>query len=181
MPKRHQSILLGNALPILLASSLVLSTHSLRAQKSPPPEELQGRMFDHAIQLVPVPEARVDLGAAPETVPEAPRSQTESHEKLFRTSYDHTLINTQPALNFRQPARTAELLGKAKYFTSGSSSQWLTSVYGKARYPTIQPADPLQYYGHYIPWAGPTILRAAQQAKAHPHVTNALKLLMPRF
>jgi len=163
MPKRRQSLLLGHALPILLASSLVLSTHFLWAQKSLPPE------------------ARADLGAVPGILPEAPRSQIESGVKLFRISYHHTLVNTQAALNIQQPTGTAELLGKEKYFTDRTSSQGLTSAYGKVHYPTIQPADHLLRYGHHIPWAGPTILLVSQQAKAHPQVTRVLKLFQPQF
>jgi len=170
----------GHVVPILLASLLGLSTHSLWAQKSPPLEEIQARMFGRPIPLAPVPEARAHLGPVPETLPEAPRSQTESREKLFRINYRRTLVNTQAWLNFQQPTGTAELPGKANYLT-GTSSQWLTSAYGRVHYPTIPPADHLQYYGHHIPWAGSTILRVSQQAKAHPHVISVLKLLKPQF
>jgi len=176
---RRQSLLLEHAVPILLASSLVLSAHPLWAQKSPPLEENQARMFDRLI--VTGSRSQIPSGSVPETLPEASRSQTESHENLFGISYHHTLINTQAALNPQQPAGTAELQGTTKYFTGSASSQWLTSAYGKVHYPTIQPADYLQYYGRHVPWAGSTILRVSQLAKAHPHVTNVLKLVKPKF
>lgn len=138
-------------------------------------------MFDHPIQLESAPEAKPHPGPAFETLPDSPRSQTESREKLFRTSPYHVSINTQAALNLQQPTGTADSLGKSKYLIVSPSSQWLTSAYGKAHYGTIQPADHLQHYGHHIPWAGPTILRVSQQAKNHPHVTSVLKLLKPQF
>jgi len=171
----------GHLVPILLASLLGLSTHSLWAQKSPPPEEIHARMFDRPIQLALVPEARAHLGPVPETLPEAPQSQTDSREKLFPISYGQTLVNIQAGLNLQQPAGTAELPGKAKCLTGSTSSQWLTSAYCRVPYPTIHPADHLQYYSHHIPWAGSTILRVSQQAKAHPHVISVLKLLKPKF
>jgi len=171
---RRQSLLFWQAFPFLLASSLVVSSDSLWAQKSPPLKKIQ--VVDRAIQLGPIPEARFHLGPVPETLPEAPRSQTESHETLFRITYHHTLISTQAALNFQQ-STTAELLGKAKYLTDSASSQWLTD-YSKVHYPTIQPADHLQHYSHHIPWAGPSILLVSRHAKAHPHVTRVLELLL---
>jgi len=181
MPMPRQSLLLMRVFPILLVTSFVLSTHWLWAQKSPPPEEFQGGMFDRPIQLASAPEAKSHPGPASETLPDSPRSQTESLEKLFRTSSYHASINTQAALNLQQPIGTADSLGKSKYFKGSPPSQWLTSAYGKVHYQTIQPADHLQYYGHHIPWAGPTILRVSQQAKNHPHVTSVLKLFKPQF
>lgn len=183
MPMR-QSLLLRHFFPILLASSLGLSTHSLRAQKLPPLEEIQARIFDGSIQLAPVPEATGHLGPAPGILPEAPRSQTDRNQTELRVelfSYHHTLTNTRAALNLQQPTGTAELPGKAKYFTGSASSQWLTSANGSVHHPTIHTADPLQYYGHHIPWAGSLIPRVSHQAEAHPHVTGVLKLFEPQF
>jgi len=178
---RRQPLLHMPTFPILLVTSLVLSTHWLWAQTSPTPEEFQGGIFDRPIQLGSVPEAKSHPSPASETLPDSPRSQTESREKLFRTSPYHASINTQAALNLQQPIGTADSLGKSKYFKGSPPSQWLTSAYGKVHYQTIQPADHLQYYGHHIPWAGPTILRVSQQAKNHPHVTSVLKLFKPQF
>ena len=108
----------GYLFPILLASLLGFSTHSLWAQKSP--------LLDHSV---------------PAELPEAPRSQTGLRVELFRFSYHHTLINAQGPLNL-QP--TAE----AQYFTGSASSQWLTSVYGKISYPRVQRADHQFYGHH---------------------------------
>lgn len=176
---RRQSLRVGRAFPILLAGSLVLSTQLLSAQKSPPPKEVQVQRFDR--QLAPIPEATSHLGAVPETLPEAPRSQTESHEKLFRIRYHYALIDTQAALNLQQPTGTPEVLGEANYFTGSASSQWLARASGSVRHSTTQPTDLLQYYGRHVPGAIPTILRVSQQAKAHPHVTGVLKLFTPQF
>ena len=174
MPMRRQSLRGGRALPILLAGSLLLCTHLLCAQESALPVEIRH-------QLAPIPEATSHLGTAPETLPEAPRSQTESCERLFRIRYHYALINIQAAFNLQQPTGTAELLGETRYFSGSASSQWLTMAYGKVHHPTIQPTDPLKYYGHHIPWAVPTVLRVSQQVKAHPRLTGVLKLLTPLF
>jgi hypothetical protein len=183
MPLR-QSPLLRHFFPILLASSLVLSTPSMRAQKLPPLAEIQARTLDGSTQLAPVPEATGHLGPAPGILPEAPRSQTDRSQTDLRVelfSYHHTLTNPRAALNLQQPTGTAELPGKAKYFTGSASSQWLTSANGSVHYPAIHPADHLQYYGHHIPWAGSLIPRVSHQANAHPHVTSVLKLFKPQF
>jgi len=177
MPLPRQSFLAGRALSILLAGPLVFSTHLLWAQKSPPREQIQ--LQTSGRQLAPIPEATSHPGTVPETLPEAPRSQTESREKLFHIRYHYALIDTQAALNLRQPTRTAELPGE--YFPSRASSQWLTPVYGTLHHPTIQPTDLLQYYGRHVPGAIPTILRVSQQVKAHPQVTGVLKLFTPQF
>jgi hypothetical protein len=178
MPMR-QSFLLRHLFPILLANSLVLCTHALRAQKSLPLEENYARIFDRPIPLVSVPEATDDLGPALGVLPEAPRSQTELSVELF--SYDHTLTNTRAVLNLQQPTGTAVLPGKAKYFTFSALTQWPTPANSSVPYPTIHPADYFQYYGRHIPWVGAIIPRVSRQAEAHPHVTGVLKLLKPQF
>jgi hypothetical protein len=115
----------------------------------------------------------------PETLPEAPRSQTASRGELFRIRYHYALIDTQAALNLRQSRRTAELPGE--YFPSTASSQGLMAASGNVHHPTIQPMALLQYYGRHVPGAVPAILRVSEQAKAHPHVTDVLKLFSPQF
>ena len=146
---RRQSLLLWHAFPFLLACSLVLSTHSLWAQS---------------------PELEI--------LPEAPRSQAELHENPFHISYHYNLNHPQAALNLHVPTGAVELLGKPEYFNRITSSQW-AAANGRLHYSTIKPADRLLYYSHHIPGATSSILRVSQQARAHPHVTSALKLFTP--
>jgi len=115
----------------------------------------------------------------PTVLPEAPKSQIESPPKLFRISYHFNLINTHTPLDLQQPTGTGELLGAAKHFAGSSSGQWL-SAGGKVYYPTIRTADPLQYVQR-ISWANAAVRRVSQQAKAHPHVANVVKILQPPF
>jgi hypothetical protein len=42
-------------------------------------------------------------------------------------------------------------------------------------------SNDLEYYGHYMPWAGSVILRIGQQARAHPHIASVLKTVHPQF
>ena len=168
----------------LLASSLLLCTLSLWAQKSSPPGgiQIQTRSFDHSRQLAPIPGARAYLGAMPGKLPDAPRSQTESRATTpLRIRYHYTFVDTRAATHFLQPIGTAELPSETKHFARSTLNHRLTPVNGMVRYSTIRPAEHSQSYGHYIPWAGPVISRVAQQAKAHPHVTSMLKLFQPQF
>ena len=58
---RGQLLALGRLFPIPLVSLLVLSTQLLWAQKTQPLEEIPVRLFDRAVQLAPVPEAKIHL------------------------------------------------------------------------------------------------------------------------
>jgi len=154
MPR--QSLPLGQLFPILFASSLVLLTHSLWAQKSPPPE----------------------LGI----LPEAPRSQTKLYENPFHFSYHYNLINPQTVFNLHVPTGAAALLGKSEHFNFSASSYWSRLINGRARYArysTIKSADLLQHYGHRIPWANSSMQRVSQEARAHPRVASVVKLFTP--
>jgi hypothetical protein len=177
VPMRRLS--LGRLLPILLASSLVLSTHSLWAQELLPEEEIQARIFDQPIEFVSVSGAGAHLGPVPGILPEAPRSRIESHVKFSPLGISFH-INTQGALSFQQPTGAAEL-GKADSSTGRASNQWLTCAYGEEHSPTGQPRDPLRYYSRHIPWAGSIISRVSQKAKAHSHLTSVFELFQPQF
>ncbi|HYT24591.1 MAG TPA: hypothetical protein VEW05_30675 [Candidatus Polarisedimenticolia bacterium] len=54
-------------------------------------------------------------------------------------------------------------------------------TFGLLHHETIHGANDSQSYGRRIPWAGSVILRMSQQAKTHPHITRALKVVQPRF
>ena len=143
--------MLRRLLWVLLASTLALPAHPLWAQKS-----------------------------VPTVLPEAPKSQIELPPKLFRISYHYNLMSTQAPLDVQQPIGTGELPGAAKHFAGRASGQWLTPTGGKIHHPTIQAVDPLQYVQR-ISWANAVVLRVSQQAKAHPHVANLVKILQPPF
>ncbi len=54
-------------------------------------------------------------------------------------------------------------------------------TFGLAHHEAIDGANDLEAYGRRIPWAGSVIVRISQQAKTHPHITRALKVVQPRF
>jgi hypothetical protein len=182
-----QLLVLGRLFPIPLVSLLVLSTHLLWAQNTQPLEESPVRLFGRAVQLAPVPEAKIHLRPVSGQLPpsfEANQGQTESQVRFLPrpTGYYHVPINNKAALELHQPTGTAALLGKANFIGS-APSKWLTfsPTYGKLHYRTIHRADDLEYYGHHTPLAGSIILRIRQQAKAHPHAARALSYLKPQF
>jgi hypothetical protein len=156
----------------LLASLLMLSPRLLLAQQSSTPNNIEARTPAF------VPATRARRGPVPRTLPDAPRSQTESPVKplTFRIRYHYTLINTQAAVNLQQFTETT---GKAEYFSE--SSQWLTSAYIKTDDPMIKPTDHLQHWGRYIPWSSSILPRVSEQTKTHPHVTSVLKIFRPQF
>jgi len=183
---RRQLLALWHLFTISLVSLLVLSTPSLWAQRMPPAEIIPVRPFDKAAQLAPVPEAKAHLHGFSGKLPlrfEATQGQIESQVRFFPRGigYYHMPINDQAALELQRPTRTAELLGKAKYFIGSAPSEWLTPTYGKVHDRTIHHAEDLEYYGHHIPLASSIVPRILQQGKAHPHVTAVLKLFEPQF
>ena len=143
--------MLRRLLRVLLASTLVLPAYSLWAQES-----------------------------VPTVLPEAPKSQIEVPPKPFRIRYHYNLIDTQALFDLQQPTGAGDLPGAAKPFAGRASGPWLTPAGGKGHYPTIQTADPLQYVQR-ISWANAVVLRVSQQAKAHPHVADVVKILQPPF
>jgi hypothetical protein len=169
-PTAARTLVPGQLFTVLLL--LMVSTHLLWAQQSPPPKKIEARTPAF------VPATRARRGPVPRTLPDAPRSQTESPVKplTFRIRYHYTLINTQAAVNLQQFTETT---GKAEYFSE--SSQWLTSAYTKTDDPTIKPTDHLQHWGRYIPWSSSILPRVSELAKAHPHVTSVLKIFTPQF
>jgi hypothetical protein len=171
---------------ILLVSLLVLSAHVLRAQRTSTLEESAVQLPDAPSWVAKVSEAQTHLHLTYKGLPLSFRqnqSQTESWMRFFpdRTGYDRLSINTNAVLN--QGTGTAEFWGKNKYFIGDAPTKWATfaPTFGQVRYETIRGANNFEYYGHHIPWAGSIILRIGQQAKAHPHITKALKTLHPRF
>ena len=172
---------------ILLVSLLVLSTHVLWAQRKSP-EESVVPLPDAPSRVATVSEAQTHLLYL--TYKGLPLSfkqnqgQTKSWMRFFpdHTGYDRLPINTSAVLN--HDTGTAESWGKNKYFIGSVPSKWMTfaPTFGHPiHHETAHGGNDLEYYGHHIPWAGSTILRIGQQAKAHPHITTVLKSVHPKF
>lgn len=161
----------SHVLPIVLVGSIVLSTHLLRAQRTSL-EETAIQLPDAPTPLATVSDAQKNLHLAYRRLPltfEQNQGQTESWMQFFP--------------RHRGYERLPELWGKDRYFTGSAPNKWMTfaPAYRQAHHKTILGANDLEYYGHHLPWAGSIILRICQQAKAHPHVKNVLKLVHPQF
>jgi hypothetical protein len=172
---------------ILLVSLLVLSTHSLWAQRKSFLEEIPVQRFDTPAQFATGSEAQTHLHFTYRGLPLSFRQnqgQTESWMRFFpdHNTGDYRLPTDSKAV-LDQATRTAELRGEEKYLIGSAPSKWLTfaPTNGKAHHETIYRVDELEYYAHHVPWAGSLIVRICQQAKVHPHVTRVLKVLRPRF
>jgi hypothetical protein len=170
---------------ILLVSLLVASTQVLWAQGTSTLDESAVQLPDAPSQVA-VSEAQTHLHLTYRGLPLSFRQnqgQAESWMRFFpdHTGYNCLSINTKTALN--QDTGTAEFWGKNKYFIGSAPTKWITFVptFGHIHHEAIHGANDLHYYAHHIPWAGSAILRIGQQAKAHPHITSALKIVHPRF
>ena len=171
---------------ILLVSLLVLSTHVLWAQRTSTLEKSAVPLPDAPSQVATVSQAQTRLHLSYKGLPlsfKQNQGQTESWMRFFpdHTAYDRLSINTDSGLN--QDTGTAEFWGKNKYFIGSAPTKWMTfaPTFGHVDHETIHGANDLEYYGRHIPWAGSVILRIAQQAKAHPYLTRAVKTVHPRF
>ncbi|HWY55899.1 MAG TPA: hypothetical protein VNZ03_15635 [Terriglobales bacterium] len=171
---------------ILLVSMLVLSSHVVRAQRTPPLEESAVQLPDAPSRVATVWEAQTSFHFTYKEFPLSLRQhqgQTESWMRFFsdQTAYDRLSINTNTALN--QDRGTAEFWSKSKGFMGSAPTRWMTLAppFGHVHHETIHGANDLEYYGHHLPWAGSVILRISQQARAHPHLTSVLKTVHPQF
>ena len=164
---------------ILVVGLLVLSTHALWAQ---------GKLTEE--RVVQLPDAPSEAQTHPPlTNNEFPLSfrqnqgQAGSWMRFFpdRTGYDRPSINRNAVLS--QDTRTAQVLGKNRYFIASPLTKWMTfaSMFGHVPHETIRVPGDLEYAGHYIPWASSAILRIGQQAKAHPRITTVIKMVHPQF
>jgi len=183
---RGVALSLSHFASILLVGLFVLSTHVLWAQRTSTLEESAVQLPDAPSRVAAVSEAQTHLHLTYKGLPlsfKQNQGQTESWMRFFphRTGYDRLSINTHAVVNL--DTGTAEFWGKNKYFIGSAPTKWMTfaPTFGQSHYGTIHGANDLEYYGHHIPWAGSVILRIGQQAKAHPHITRALKTLHPRF
>ena len=172
--------------PILLVSLSMLSTHLSWAQNTSALEKVPIQLLDTPAPFARVSEAQTRLHLTYRRLPltfEQDQGRTESRTTFFPhySNYYRLPINTNVAL--KPATRTAELWGKEKYLIGSAPSKWLTfaPTYGNVPHETTYGVENLVQFGHRIPWAGSIILRIAQQAKAHPHVTRVLTILKPRL
>jgi hypothetical protein len=177
---------LSHLFSILLVSLLALSTHVLWAQGASTLAESAIQLPDAPSRVATVSEAQTHLHLTYKGLPwsfKQNQGQTESGMRFFpdHTGYDRLSVNTHAALN--QYTGTAEFCGKNKYFIGSAPTKWMTfaPIFGHVHHETTHGGNDLEYYARHIPWAGSAILRIGQQAKAHPHITSALKAVHPRF
>src|SRR5271157_6434459 len=188
LPMRRQLIALRLLRSILSVSLLVLSADLAWAQNQPPIEPIVAPIFDIAVLHVPVAEAKIlrprSFTAGLPPVLETNKSQPRSQARFFTapTSYHQLLIDNLATLNLRQLTGTAESQSSGNYFIGGTPNKSFNfePAYLKLSNPTINRASDMDYYGR-LPFAGPIILRVAQQAEVHPRITRVLETLHPRF
>jgi hypothetical protein len=170
----------------ILLVSLLVSTHVMCAQRASTLEESAVQLPDAPSRVATVSEAQTRLDPTHNGLPfsvKQNQSQTQSWMRFFsdHTGYGRSSVGTNAVLN--QDTGTTEFWGKNKYFIGSAPTKWMTfaPTFGHVHHETTQGANDLEYYGQHIPWAGSVIQRIGQQAKAHPHITRALKTLHPRF
>jgi hypothetical protein len=170
----------------LLVSLFVLSTHVLWAQRTSTLEESAVQLPDAPSRVATVSEAKTRLQLTYKGLPlsfKQNQGQTESWMRFFsdQTGYDRLSVNINGVLS--QDTGTAKFWDENKYLIGSAPTEGMTfaPTFGKVNHETMHGANDLEYYGHYIPWAGSVILRMGQQAKAHPHITSLLKTVHPRF
>ena len=98
--------------------------------------------------------------------------QAESDRGPLRRASDQFLLSSKrPVL---------ELAEKPNYLIDNAPKRWLADVTGDEGHQTFSSLD-LKYLAGRTPFIGPTILRLAQQADAHPRITRLLMTLDPQF
>jgi hypothetical protein len=185
---RRQLIALRLLLSILSVSLLVLSADLSWAQNQPPIEQIVAPIFDIAVLHVPVSEAKIlhlrSFSAELPPILETNKSQPSSQARFFTApaSYHQLLTDNIATLNLRQLTGTSESQSSGNYFIDGTPNKSFTfePAYLKLSNQTINRASDMDYYGR-LPFAGPIILRVAQQADIHPRITRVVKMLQPRF
>jgi hypothetical protein len=169
--------------PILFCGVLVLSTHSLWAQRTLPLEKGPIQVAD-----TPAPFARASEAQTRFTYRRLPltfeqnQGQTDSRMGFFPHYPGYYRLPTDTNAAVYPATRTTEWWGKENYLIGSAPSKWRTFVptYGKVPQETTLRVGNLERYAHRIPWVGSVILRIGQQVKAHPHVRRILAVLKPQ-
>jgi hypothetical protein len=188
LPMRRPLLALRLLLSILSVSLLVPAADLAWAQNQSPIEQIAAPIFDIAVLHIPASESKIldprSFSAGLPPILETNRSQPSSQARFFTapTSYHQLLIGDIGTLNLRQLTGTAESQSSGNYFIGGTPNKLFTFEPGylKLSNQTINRASDMDYYGR-LPFAGPIILRVAQQAEVHPRITRVLKTLHPRF
>lgn len=162
----------SRAFPIVWIGLILLSTHSLWAQSTSSETETAIQLPDAPTPVATVadPQANFRLAYPSSSLLFGQRpDRTESWIQSFpqHTSYD----------------RLPELWREDRRSTARAPSKWMTFVPVDVQVHLTQKhnANDLEYYGRHLGGAGAIIRAIGQQAKAHPRVTNVLKLLHPKF
>jgi len=187
-PMRRQLIAFRLLLSILSVSWLLPSAHLSWAQNQPPMEPIVAPIFDIAVLHVPVSEAKIlnrrSFSAELPPILETNKRQPKSQASFFiaPTSYHQLLIDNIAMLILRPLTGTTQSQSSGNYSIGGTANKGFTfePAYLKLCNQTTDPASDLAYYGR-LPFAGPIILRVAQQAEIHPRITRVVKMLQPRF
>jgi hypothetical protein len=185
---RRQLIALRLLLSILSVSLLVSSADVSWAQNQPPIEQIVAPIFDIAALHIPVSEATIlhprSFSAGLPPILETNTSQPRPQARFFiaLTSYHQLLIDHMATLNLRQLNGSAEAQSSGNYLIGGTPNKSFTfePAYLKLSNQAINSASDMDYYGR-LPFAGPIILRVAQQADIHPRITRVVMMLQPRF
>ena len=159
---------------IVLVGLVVLSTHFLWAQRTLPLGKIPIQLLDTPAPFARVSETQPPMHLAYRRLPLS-FEQGDSHP---RTTTNAALYPTTRAAEQR-----GKLWGKEEYLIGNAPSKWRTFAftYDKTPRETICCVGNLEHYVHRMPWAGSIILRIAQQAKAHPHVTRVMRVLKPKL
>ena len=171
---------------ILLVSLSMLSAHALWSQKKSTPEESVAPLPDAPSRAAKSSGAQAYLDLTYKGLPlsiHQNEGKTGSCMRFFpyHTGHDRLSLNTGDVLNHEMGA--TEFWSKNKYLLGSPLPRWLmlAPTFGHVSNETTNGGNDLEYYGHRIPWAGSTILRISQQAKAHPYITSVLKSIHPKF
>ncbi len=164
---RPQLLELRFLFPMLVAGVLI-STPLAWAQGTQPPGQIPVRLFDPRLRLVPGPEPDAPLRRPLGTLPRY-------------SGHDPFSFDDKGGLRLPRLGGMSVPPGRTKGFPAGAWNRWFSfsPAFGQRAAAATRRPDDLAHYSQHLPLAGPLILRAHQQARAHPQVTRVLKLLAP--
>jgi hypothetical protein len=170
-----QCFSLPHVSPLAVLGLLVLCVPLAWAQSTLLTKQIPIQLSDQAVPLMAFPESGTRLFPSYEKTPLSftpNQGRTQSGPGFSsRDSSYHLFSQTKPVLG---------LDGKANYLIGNAPQKWQTNVPTHTYYQSVSSHD-LQYYGHRVPLAGPTILHILKQADSYPRATRVLLLLRPQF
>jgi hypothetical protein len=184
---RCQGLSRSHPLLIMPLTLLVFSARLTWTQERPSARTTPIQLQNLAAQFVAVPEAKICLRPAYETLspPLAPnQGQTPSPVRFrsFDIGYQRSLAKNNTLPELWRLAKIGEPQVKASHFIGNAPTEWLSDVvtHNKVHCRTPDPGGDVAYCARRIPWAGRIILGIGEQAKFHPRVTRVLGLIEPR-